>query len=146
VLRGWAVILQLELEESGGALEPQPIGADGQPYRKHFLDLRGLGVRDLCVQGDDLLILSGPTMDLDGPVFLHSWPGAAAGSDDRLIRRDRLPAVVTLPYGVDCDHAEGIALWPAGGGGETLLVVYDGPAPERRLAQGRVLADLFALA
>lgn len=145
VLRGWATILQLELDDAEpGVLQPRPVGEDGQLYRKHFLDLRGLGVRDLVAQGDDLLILAGPTMDLDGPVFLYRWAGAAAGSDERLVRRDALPAELTVPYGTDCDHAEGIALWPAGDGGQSLLVVYDGPAPERRLAEGRVLADLFA--
>ncbi|MNG03413.1 hypothetical protein D3C84_864920 [compost metagenome] len=35
-------------------------------YRKHFFALNGLGFRDLCTSGDDLLILAGPTMDLDG--------------------------------------------------------------------------------
>lgn len=49
---------------------------DRLPYRKHVLDLDGLGVRDLCPSGDDLLVLAGPTMDLDGPVRIYRWHGA----------------------------------------------------------------------
>ncbi len=31
--------------------------------------MEGLGIRELVIQGKDLLILAGPSMDLDGPVF-----------------------------------------------------------------------------
>ena len=52
-----------------------------EPFVKHFLDLGGLGVRDLSVDGDDLIVLAGPTMLLDGPVRLLRWPdGAKAGA------------------------------------------------------------------
>ena len=47
-------------------------------YRKHLLRLGGLGVRDLCPHGQDLLVLAGPTMDLDGPVHVFRWHGALA--------------------------------------------------------------------
>ena len=48
VLRGWAVILELEVTEKGGnaksaGLKLRRIGPDGERYRKHFLDLDGLG-------------------------------------------------------------------------------------------------------
>ncbi len=39
--------------------------------------LLGLGIRDLCRHDDDLLILAGPTMDLDDPVHVLRWPGGA---------------------------------------------------------------------
>lgn len=58
VVRGWAVIVELEVGDRPG-IEPQPIGAEGRRYRKHFLDMRGLGVRDLCRHGEDLLLLAG---------------------------------------------------------------------------------------
>ena len=51
---------------------------DGRGYRKHVLRLDGLGVRDLCPHGEDLLVLAGPTMDLDGPVHVFRWHGACA--------------------------------------------------------------------
>ena len=49
------------------------LGPRGTPYRKHFLQLEGLGVRDLVIHEKDLYILAGPTMDLDGPVFIYRW-------------------------------------------------------------------------
>jgi len=73
VLRGWAVILEVELRENKqdpSILKLKNIGPADQPYRKHFVDLGGLGIRDLCIHGNDLLILAGPTMDLDGPVTI----------------------------------------------------------------------------
>jgi hypothetical protein len=51
---------------------------DGRQYRKRMLALGGLGVRDLCPHGPDLLVLAGPTMDLDGPVHVFRWHGALA--------------------------------------------------------------------
>ena len=79
VLRGWAVVL--ELRPYVDPDDPTRLRlrdfADGSPYRKHVLDLDGLGVRDLCPDGDDLLVLAGPTMDLDGPVRVYRWRRAA---------------------------------------------------------------------
>lgn len=64
VLRGWAVILRLSITEVSGHLKLLPSEADQQPYTTQFLQLDGYGVRDLLVNGNDLLILAGPTMDL----------------------------------------------------------------------------------
>jgi len=62
VLRGWAFVLDLALRAREGELAVRERGG----FRKHALDLDGLGVRDLIVRGDDLLVLAGPTMALDG--------------------------------------------------------------------------------
>ena len=62
VLRGWAFVLELRPyvdDDEPDRLRLRPF-EDGQPYRKHVLDLDGLGVRDLCPAGDDLLVLAGP--------------------------------------------------------------------------------------
>lgn len=60
VLRGWAVVL--ELRPSFDPTDPARLNQtklpDGARYRKHVLDLGGLGVRDLCPDGDDLLVLA----------------------------------------------------------------------------------------
>jgi uncharacterized protein DUF3616 len=65
VLRGWAVLLELELEvddKKPSRLNLKPINPNNPhnpknpTYRKHFIELGGLGVRDLCVQDSDLLI------------------------------------------------------------------------------------------
>lgn len=141
VLRGWAVVLEVQPRDGAepGRLELAPLD-DGSLYRKYFLDLGGLGVRDLCPDGDDLLVLAGPSMDLDGPVRVLRWHDAA-GDPPQVVRKKALTRELDLPYGDGDDHAEGIALLP----GRRLLVVYDSPAPKRLAEPGTVLADLFAL-
>ncbi|MFI6733361.1 DUF3616 domain-containing protein [Nonomuraea sp. NPDC050451] len=133
VLRGWAVLLELRLEEAGRSRLRLR-----EPYRKHFLDLGGLGVRDLCPDGDSLLILAGPTMDLDGPVRIVRWrPGTRQG----VVPEGELETVIELPYGVKCDHPEGLALLDDG----RLMIVYDSPSPARITPAGGVLADVFTI-
>lgn len=124
VLRGWAVVLELDLREDG----PYRLKLGG--YHKHFLDLGGLGVRDLCPYDGDLLLLTGPTMSLDGPVRIMRWDGTGAP----------VP-VADLPYGVGCDHPEGLAAMGDG----RLMVVYDSPSPARLTPEGGVLADLVTI-
>ncbi|WP_114393977.1 DUF3616 domain-containing protein [Oleisolibacter albus] len=146
VLRGWATLLDLVVAEGGkGRLTLTPVGPDDQPYRKHFLDLDGLGIRDLKLCGDDLLILAGPTMDLDGPVSLWRWPGAVRATEEQVLPRSRLHRIMELPYGRGEDHAEGIALLPGADGRVRLLVAYDSPAPARLHGAEGVDLDLFDL-
>jgi Protein of unknown function (DUF3616) len=147
VLRGWAVLLELELkEDKGSTLKLKRIGPDKERYRRHFLNLGGLGIRDLCVQGDDLLILAGPTVDLDGPVTVFRWPGGAQPEDESFIFAKDLPVVLDLPYGKGTDHAEGLTLFSSDGGeSRSLLVVYDSAAPERQKGKQGVEADIFDL-
>jgi diamine N-acetyltransferase len=117
---------------------------DGRAYRKHVLRLRGLGVRDLCPHGDDLLVLAGPTMDLDGPVHVVRWHGALQADTPQVVRDDLLTRELDLPYGEGHDHAEGIGvLGPADS--PRLLVVYDSPSPARLTDDGGVLADVVRL-
>jgi GNAT superfamily N-acetyltransferase len=145
VLRGWAVVLELRPEADPDAperLRLTPLD-DARPYRKHVLRLGGLGVRDLCPHGDDLLVLAGPTMDLDGPVRVVRWHGALRADTPQVVRGDLLTRELDLPYGDGCDHAEGISLLgPADG--RHLLVVYDSPSPARLTDDG-VLADVVRL-
>ena len=144
VLRGWAVVLELRpgtSREDPTRLELRPF-ADGRRYRKHVLRLDGLGVRDLCPDGEDLLVLAGPTMDLDGPLRVYRWHGCASAEEPQVVRGERLTREVELPYGDGDDHAEGIGLL---GTDRALLVVYDSPAPERLDDAGGVLADVVQL-
>ncbi|MGY1690694.1 GNAT family N-acetyltransferase [Geodermatophilus sp. SYSU D01105] len=146
VLRGWAVVLELRPEVDPGAPERLRLATfdDGRPYRKHVLRLGGLGVRDLCPHGDDLLVLAGPTMDLDGPVHVSRWHGALQADTPQVVRGDLLTRELDLPSGEGCDHAEGIGLLgPADG--PRLLVVYDSPSPDRLTDDGSVLADVLRL-
>lgn len=132
VLRGWAVVLEIRPIVDGGR-----IGL-AAPYRKHFLDLGGLGVRDLCPYGDDLLLLTGPSMDLDGPVRVVRWRARDHGS---VVSAAELQTMAELEYGVGCDHPEGLAVLEDG----RLLVVYDSPSTGRMTAEGGVMADIITL-
>ena len=143
VLRGWAVLVELQpqSDKAGDVLELAPLDDDGAVYRTHFLDLDGLGVRDLCPDGADLLVLAGPSMDLDGPVRVYRWREALDGDAPRVVRAPALDRELDLPFGEGDDHAEGIGLLD----GRRLLVVYDSPAPARLITPGTVLADIVPL-
>jgi len=148
VLRGWAVILELEpAADAADKLELNALDAKRRPYLKHFLQLDGLGIRDLCRQGDDLLILAGPTMDLDGPVRVLCWPGSAKRHQSgEMVAADALQFVLDIPFGAGVDHAEGMTLFsPDGGKTHSLLVVYDAASEQRKPGENAVLADVFAL-
>jgi hypothetical protein len=142
VLRGWAVVLELRPvvdPDEPDRLVLRPFD-DGRRYRKHVLRMDGLGVRDLCPHGPDLLVLAGPTMDLDGPVHVFRWHGACAAETPQVVRGELLTREVDLPFDVGTDHAEGIGLL----GDDRLLVVYDSPSPARLTDDG-VVADVVPL-
>jgi hypothetical protein len=151
VLRGWAAVLEVETqEEGGGELSLRPLGKKGRPYLKHFLDLGGLGVREVKAEGDDLLILAGPTLDLDGPVEVFRWLCNAPSEEDRIVDRgDTLKRILHVPYGVGeeegLEHAEGMTLFREGDGPPRLLLVYDAPAPRRKVGEAGLLCDVFTL-
>ena len=148
VLRGWAVVLELAVDDDPGSstLSLKAIGPNKRRYRKHFLQLGGLGIRDLCVQGADLLILAGPTLDLDGPVNVFRWPGGCAPDDEVMVPSSVLQPVLDVPFGEGNDHAEGITLYvPETGQKPSLLVVYDAVAECRKVELSAVLADIFQL-
>jgi hypothetical protein len=142
VLRGWACVLEVLPVADQRDPARLRIGAFGDEtrYRKHLLDLGGLGVRDLCPDGDDLLVLAGPSMALSGPVRLHRWHRAANAETSRVVRGAELTLETVLPYGAGDDHAEGIALL-AEAADARLLVVYDSPSRQRRPTPESVLAD-----
>jgi hypothetical protein len=152
VLRGWAVVLELRPAvdpDQPRRLRLLPVDDDGATYRKHVLDLAGLGVRDLCPAGDDLLVLAGPTMDLDGPVRIYRWRDAWSAESAQVVRGDTRVLELDLPHGAGDDHAEGIALLGTHGdthgdtqGDTRLLVVYDSPAAHR-MDGDTVLADVI---
>ncbi|WP_131740909.1 DUF3616 domain-containing protein [Actinomadura roseirufa] len=149
VLRGWAVLLEIRPgahPKDPRRLRLRPVGDGEDLYRTHFLDLGGLGIRDLCPHGDDLLVLTGPSMDLDGPVRLVRWRGAASADAAEIVTAEELEVLGELPHGDGDDHAEGIAvLDESDGSGTRLLVVYDSPSPERLTEHGGVLADVVNL-
>ena len=143
VLRGWAGILEVSVSaEDPFRLNLRDIGPQGRPYKKHFLDLGGLGVRDICVDGEDLLILAGPTMNLDGPVVVYRWRGALESSEEQLIFAEDLEPLFTVPNGIGVDHAEGMTLLSDP---KRLLIVYDSPGKTRKVSSRAIKADVFEL-
>lgn len=148
VLRGWAAIVEVAPveDEEAGWLRLAPLDEEGSRYRKHFLDLDGLGIRDLCVQGKDLLILAGPTMDLDGPVRLYRWRRGARPDGPQVAPSSALERVLELPFGQGVDHPEGISLFSSQDGREEgLLVVHDAASPSRQIGESTLVADVYPL-
>ncbi len=148
VIRGWSALLELTIERRKGRLRLAPFRGTGEPLRKHFLQLDGLGVRDLHFVGGDLYLLAGPTMVLDGEIRLYKWPGAkrALAANRRAARfEDGLVECDELPHGRGVDRAEALCDLPPelARGKPGWLVVYDSPGPERKDGDGTVYADLL---
>jgi hypothetical protein len=144
VLRGWAFVLDFELEVRGEELD---IVGKKQRYRKHALDLDGLGVRELIVCGDDLLVLAGPTMALDGAHRIFRWPGGPSQKRDSVVAQGKgqLEHLFDVPSLQGYDRAEGATLTSWFRERDALLVVYDSPTKARMLDAHTVIADVFAL-
>jgi hypothetical protein len=143
VLRGWAMVLEVQLQDSQtGLMKLTSIGENNKEYKKHFVWLNGLGIRDLCLDGEDLLILAGPTMDLDGPVQIYRWQNAVNSPENTL---NNPQFVQDIPYGNRDDHAEGMTLFEDISGVPSLLIVYDSPAEARLVDDRTVIADVFQL-
>jgi hypothetical protein len=143
VLRGWAVVVEIRprpVADDLTRLELAPLDAADPAagrYRTHVLDLGGLGIRDLARHGDDLLVLTGPTMVLDGPARILRLRRGAVDPMPPAVLADDLDVVVEdLP--TDEGHPEGLTVvhddrpW--------LLVCDDGPSGHR-LDGTTVLAD-----
>lgn len=148
VLRGWAMIIEFEVEEQEpGVLTLREIGEDPCFYRKHFVYLNGLGIRELCLDGEDLIILAGPTMALEGVMQVFRLKDVLETEKSGIYGKecDKLDLLFTLPFTIGSDHAEGLALMPCLGQDKALLVVYDSPDPARRPGPKEIFADVFKL-
>ena len=148
VLRGWAIIIELELTETeSGVLEPIEIADSGAKYIKYFLDLNGLGVRELCWQGDDLLVLAGPTMAIEGEMQIYRWCDAGQNDDDAIVKQDEneLFPLFDLPFTIGTDHAEGLTLYSCWEKEDGLMVFYDSPNERRLKGDKQIFADVFRI-
>ncbi|WPB81653.1 DUF3616 domain-containing protein [Archangium violaceum] len=147
VLRGYAVILEMEVEEVGGGLLAPRRTKNGSAYRKHFVDLDGLGIRELCRHGEDLLILAGPTMPVDAPIRLFRLHKGLLLTGDTLHPQEKgvLEPLFDLKEASRDDNAEGVALFSWFEPNDSVLVVYDTPSPRRCYGPDGVLADVFRL-
>jgi hypothetical protein len=143
VLRGWAIILEIAVKEKKGKLKLKKIGRNKQKYCKHFVNLKGMGIRELAVEADNLLILAGPAMDCDGIMTLYRLNGGLENEKESLIEYDHLDKLfdITLSHKHKCgqEKAEGVTVLDD----KRLIVVYDAPAEERQVDTSNVKADIF---
>lgn len=144
VLRGWAVILEMKLQEENGQLILKKDEESGEHYLKHFVNLHGMGIRELTIYGDDILILAGPTMDLDGTMEVYRWKNGTQHTGNQQVKREDIKSLLQFPYqhaqhGVN--KAEGLVLM----NGQSILLVYDSPDDERKIGDYKVKADLYSL-
>jgi len=148
VLGGWAIILDVEIDETEpGVLALTTMQDTQRAYKKHFVDLDGLGIREIQFHGDDLLILAGPTMQVEGAMKLFRFRNALEQVDDSLSSQadGDLELVFVLPFTLGADHAEGMACLPCLNQPDALLMVYDSPHPVRIGEKGTLFVDIFQL-
>ena len=148
VLRGWSALLEIAVEAHGDQLRLVPLDESGTLLRKHFLQLDGLGVRDLHFSGDDLHILAGPTMVLNGDIRVFKWPLARAtikANREPVRFETALTESVSLPHGHGTNRAEAICTLPPGMAASDphWLVLYDAPGADRRDGEYTVFGDLL---
>lgn len=125
VIDGLAVVVEFRLERNATAREAA--------LRLHFIDLRGLGIRDLARHGDDVLVLAGPVTAADGPFGLHRWTPANTGRAQR--------AELLHPFPISRERPETVCALDRDGR-QGALVLYDSPVGGR-LEGTRYRADWF---
>ncbi|MBC3539675.1 DUF3616 domain-containing protein [Rufibacter sediminis] len=149
VLRGWSMVVELQLEEGDekGTLQLKP-NPDGSLYKKHYLHMVGKGVRELRAKDNDLYILAGPTMDLDGTIAVYRWPNAmnATLEGEQVVHRKELDHLFDVPHGSGptsgLDKAEGLGIYDE----DHLVVVFDSPKDDRKSEAETVIADVYKIA
>ena len=159
VLRGIATILELAPERissphtKADRLQLTAIGPTGLKYRRHFLDLAGHGIRDLCWDGADLLVLAGPTTGLDSPPLVFRWKAAVqafgklSSDEEKFVWRSENELVQELigstwkQVEAGADHAEAITLFDK----RRLMIGYDSPSTQRFQKPATVLVDIVDL-
>ena len=148
VLRGWSALLEIALEARGDELRLVPLDDSGTLIRKHFLQLEGLGIRDLLFSGDDLYILAGPTMVLDGDIRVFKWPNAKsllADNREAVGFETGLNELLSLPHGHGTNRAEAICQLPPelASHSPSWLVLYDAPGLDRKDGEYTVFGDIL---
>ncbi|MGV3639911.1 MAG: DUF3616 domain-containing protein [Adhaeribacter sp.] len=146
VLRGWAAILELQVKEQKEGLLSLKKNDDHKLYTKHFLHMEGMGIRDMrVVNKSDLLLLAGPTMDLDGTIAVYRWPQAMKQKGAAIVHRRDLKRLFDVPHGsgptTGQDKAEGMAIYDD----RQVLIVFDSPADARKPDDHSIVADLYPI-
>lgn len=145
VLRGWAIILEIGVREGKpGRFKLKKDPETGEFYKKHFINLHGMGIRELVCQGKDLIILAGPTMDLDGVMEIYRWKNGVEHKGGQMVLRKDIESIFVFPQEGKIhgrDKAEGLALR----NDNFLLIAYDSPGDDRRIGEHQVVIDAIEL-
>lgn len=144
VLRGYALILEIQCGIFENELILKRQADENLFYRKHFIDLAGMGIRELHYHPEgDLYVLAGPTMDLDGHISLFRIKGGLKNQYASMVRDAELLFDISpeanTPRGYN--KAEGIAFLSD----TEILVTYDAPSPERMEGKEGIWMDIFGL-
>lgn len=144
VLHGFAVILEITCKAAGDDLIMESRQGEDKLYRKHFLDLAGMGIRELNIDDKgDLYLLAGPTMDLDGTISIYRVKGGLENNYASVVHEpERLFDVARgSELGHGQDKAEGMAFGDDG----SILITYDSPVEERLEGDNGVRMDWYRL-
>ncbi|MEE4199533.1 DUF3616 domain-containing protein [Erythrobacter sp.] len=149
VIQTYAVLIEPQIKPVKKGKQKGKLHLPDKPMIR-LCDLGGLGIRDLlaCEENDDLLILAGPTQDLDGRCAIYRWKDWAnePPENEEEVRLHRPERLFDLPVKLEADHPEGIEYWTGEDGQRRLLVLYDSPNEDRLDAEkATILADLFEL-
>lgn len=118
VVGGLAVVVELSIDQSFRVTSARPF----------FLNLGGLGIRELTRDATSLLVLAGPVGEAHGSFELYRWtPGVGS-----------VPRKVYV-WGTSIEKPEGLC-WSQIGGEQGLLVLYDSPN-DMRVKAGSYIAD-----
>lgn len=132
ILRGgYAVVLRVARPGGGSADDRYTPPCDLDATR--FVDLGGLGVRDLVTVDTGFLVIAGPMGDRPGPYAIHHWFGADCTPDRRVAVC--APRLLALPDAVGRGKPEGLLVLGSGPDGWRVAVFEDG-APLR--GNGRI--------
>ena len=149
VLRGYAIILSLQIETDDddlSLLKLVSFNDDKSKYYKYILNLGGLGIREISIDGNDMLILAGPTMDLDGPVTIFRWKNYRQERNGGFVAPDVLQEILQIPFGKGEDHAEGMTRYSTNNNKATaLLLVNDAASANSKKEEHILIANIFEL-
>lgn len=102
----------------------------------HFLNLEGLGIRDLARHDDAFLVLAGTVSAANGPFKLYHWIPRDGGTVEQPVELFSWPLSTEKPEGI-CELKRD--------GKSGALIVYDSPISKTRIHGSQYRADRMAL-
>ena len=103
--------------------------------RLHFIDLAGLGIRDMAQDGSDILMIAGPVTGASGPFKLFRW------TPQRVASVQAAELVFDWPAGAE--KPEGLCVMERNGE-RGAIILYDSP-DKNRIEDRKYAADWLPL-